>query len=464
VTLTPLSSTPAQTSRPDAREGRSHAASLHRIARIVLLATIFAAPWAIGAVEPWAWGALTGLAMLVLILWGAGWVQRGVFKLTWSSLYLPFLALIALALFQFFEHRTSDYPATREAVLKLLTDAVFFFLAGQLLFNESRNGKTIKQWGSMVLILAFGLSTLAVAQILTTGHGWIYWVIRTDYGPFGPYVSANDYCGLLEMLVPVAAGYILSGSSRRVPRIALWLMVGGCLGSVAMSGSRAGAVVMVLEVLIFTAIALRYRSRAHWHIGLLMVLGLLVCSVGIFAWVANGSREADRALSVFQTDKSIQVKMGDRLWVAKDTLRMALHHPISGVGVGAFETAFPPYMSHVSDLHWTHAHDDIAEGLSETGLPGAALLLWGLILFLSLGYFHIRDRVRADWGWIPVGALVGATGLLFHSLVDFNLRVPANALWFVVCLAVATQPGTWPDRPPRRRRESIPETDESIVN
>jgi O-antigen ligase len=333
-----------------------------------------------------------------------------------------------------------------------------------LLFNESRSGKTIQQWGLLVLILALGLSALAIAQVITTGHGWIYWYIRTPHGPFGPYVSANDYCGLLEMLIPVAAGYVLSGSSRRVPAVLLWIAVGVALASVAMSGSRGGAVVTLIEVLLFAYIAIRHQSRRHWGLGLPVILGLILISAGAFAWVANGQRETDRALSVFQTNKSLQVKMGDRLWVAKDTLRMALHHPWLGVGVGGFETAFPPYMSHVSDIHWTHAHDDFAEGLSETGLPGAVLLVWGMVLFISLGYFHIRERLRADWGWIPVGALVGATGLLCHSLVDFNLRIPANAAWFVVCLAVATHPGTWPDRAPRRVREPSPETDEGFVN
>jgi hypothetical protein len=39
-----------------------------------------------------------------------------------------------------------------------------------------------------------------------------------------------------------------------------------------------------------------------------------------------------------------------------------------------------------------------------------------------------------------MGAALGVVGLLVHSLVDFNLRVPANAAWFVVCLAIATHP------------------------
>jgi len=268
----------------------------------------------------------------------------------------------------------------------------------------------------------------------------------------------------LEMLIPISVGFVLSGSSHRVPRVILWLAVGVALASVAISGSRGGAGVILIELVLFGLIIYRHRSRGNWNLGFPLIAGLLLVSVGMFAWMANGGRRADRALSIFQTDKSIQVKMGDRFWVAKDTLRMALSHPWLGIGVGTFETAFPPYMSHPSDLHWTHAHDDFAEGLAETGVAGGVLLLWGLVLFFSLGFSHIRERLRAGWGWISIGAVVGATGLLCHSLVDFNMRVPANAAWFVVCVVLATQPGSWPDRSSRVTRESASGRTEEFLN
>ena len=435
----------------------------HVVARVLFFATIFGAPWAFGAVQPWAWGALTILAFLLLVLWAAGCAQLGVLRVNWSPLYLPFLALLALAAIQFFGHFTSDHLATREALLKLFANGVFFFLAGQLLFNESGSGRTMKRWGLLVLLLALGLSVLALAQVMTTGHGLIYWSIRTPFGPFGPYVSANDYSGLLEMLIPVAVGLVLSGSYHRVPRVLLWMAVGVALASVAISGSRGGAAVILIELLIFGFIILRFRSRSTVQFGLSLILGLLMASAILFAWMAGAGQRASRALSVFQTDKSIEVKMGDRFWVAKDTLKMALRHPWVGIGVGTFETAFPPNMTHVSDLHWTHAHDDFAEGLAETGLGGGILLLWGMALFISLGYFRIRERLRAEWGWIPVGALVGATGLLCHSFVDFNMRIPANAAWFVICVAVATQPASWPERSKRSRR-SAPERNNEFLN
>jgi O-antigen ligase len=433
-------------------------------ARVLFLATLFAAPWAFGAVQPWAWGAMTILAFLMLSLWAAGCVQRGVLRLSWSPLYLPFLGLLLLGAVQFFGRFTTDHLATREALLKLLTNLVFFFLAGQLLFTGSRIGRPMRRVGLLVTLLVLGLSVLALAQVMTTGHGLIYWSIHTPFGPFGPYVSANDYCGLMELLIPVAAGYILTGASPRVPRVLLWLAVGVALASVGISGSRAGAAVIFIEILIFGFIVFRYRSHGAWRLGFPVIVALILASAGVFAWMANGSQRTNRALSVFQTDKSIQVKMGDRFWVAKDTLRMASHHPVLGIGVGAFETAFPPFMTQVSDLHWTHAHDDFVEGLAETGLVGGVLMLWALLLFFKNGYSHFKERMRGDWGWIPVGALVGTTGLLCHSLVDFNMRVPANAAWFVVCVAIATQPGSWPERPSRTTRESEPARTGEFVN
>jgi O-antigen ligase len=90
------------------------------------------------------------------------------------------------------------------------------------------------------------------------------------------------------------------------------------------------------------------------------------------------------------------------------------------------------------DRHWTHAHDDVLEAAAETGLPGVVIILVSLALFVRVAFGHIAGRLQHKWGWIQLGAAVGAAGLFFHSFVDFNLRVPANAAWFVVCLAIAT--------------------------
>lgn len=434
------------------QSGRRSASPFQVSARILLVAALCGAPWAFGAVQPWAWASLTVLSIFTLALWAAGCAQVGTLKITWSAFYWPFLAFVLIACVQLLAGLTADRIATREAVLKLLTNFLIFFLAGQLLVPGEKS-RVLNWFGLIVTLLAFGLTALALAQVMTSSHGLIYWSIPTSFGPYGPYVSYNDYCGLMEMLIPIAVGYILSGSSAKPVRMLLWLGVGIALASVWMSGSRAGTAVMLAEALVLGLIILRYWEPVAWRRALPLLAGLVLASAAVLALVGS-DRVANRGWSVFQTDKSFEVKMGDRFWVARDTLEMARRHPVLGVGVGCFEAVFPSYASQPTDLRWTHAHDDIVEALAETGVVGGVVLLWGLVTFLRLAFRKLGKTLQTDWGWVRVGAVVGVLGLLAHSLVDFNLRIPANAAWFVVCLAIATQPYVLPNRPVMLIQES----------
>jgi len=42
---------------------------------------------------------------------------------------------------------------------------------------------------------------------------------------------------------------------------------------------------------------------------------------------------------------------------------------------------------------------------------------------------------------LRLGAALGCIGLLVHSLVDFNLHIPANAAWFAFCAGLAIARG-----------------------
>jgi O-antigen ligase len=443
--------------------GRTVESPLHGAARVLLLATLFGAPWAFGAVQPWGWGALVVLSVLALVLWAAGCAHGGALRVAWSPFYWPFLAFLAIACVQLFAGLTTDRIATREAVLKLVTNFVFFFLAGQLLCPQPTNRRPLRRWGVMVSLLAAGLSVLALAQIMTSSRGLIYWTVKTTYGPYGPYVSYNDYCGIMEMLIPVSVGYILSQSASKLSRMILWLAVGVDLASIWISGSRGGTAVTLVEAVIFGFIILRHWRQAAWRRMLPLIAGLILACAAVFTFVGTGS-VTNRGWSIFQTDKSFEVKLGDRFWVAKDTLRMAEKNPWRGVGVGCFEYVFPAYISQPTDLHWTHAHDDFVEALAETGFPGGFVVIWGVVVFFWLAFRNFSKTLRTDWGWIRLGAVVGSLGLCIHSLVDFNLRIPANAAWFVVCLAIVTQPYVLTERIRVLRPEPLWETDQRFVN
>lgn len=183
-----------------------------------------------------------------------------------------------------------------------------------------------------------------------------------------------------------------------------------------------------------------------------------------FSWMVSTGRVGTRALSVFETHGSLEVKLGDRYLVDVDTLRMVRAHPWIGVGVGCFESVFPNYLTSPMDRHWIHAHDDVIEAAAETGLPGVVIMLVSLALFAGVAFGQIGRRLHHRWGWIQIGAAVGAVGMFFHSFVDFNLRVPANAAWFVVCLAIATHARPAPTSSRKIAWDSVPDRNSEFIN
>jgi O-antigen ligase len=127
--------------------------------------------------------------------------------------------------------------------------------------------------------------------------------------------------------------------------------------------------------------------------------------------------------------------------MTKDSLRMFSMRPIWGWGLGTFPTVYPSYRSFYTNLFINEAHNDYAQLLVETGSLGFGLMLWFLIRLYRHGLPTSR---RWEFQWdraVSLAALLGCTGILFHSFVDFNLQIPANAaLFYVLCGLAASRP------------------------
>jgi O-antigen ligase len=143
------------------------------------------------------------------------------------------------------------------------------------------------------------------------------------------------------------------------------------------------------------------------------------------------------------TASAQDANFADRVSMAADSLRVFRAHPFAGVGLGGFETAYPPYQSVPGEKRVDHAHNDYAEALAETGTVGGILIVAALtFFFVQTGKNFRASRAPASdiVDWLRLGATIGCLGLLFHSFFDFNLHIPANAAWFVVCAGLACAP------------------------
>jgi O-antigen ligase len=403
-------------------------------ARAVLAASLLASPFAFGAVQAWAWAALYILSFLALAMWAMGCVRRGFVKIAWTPLYWPAALFLALGAVQYFAGLGETSYGAREALIKLLTDIIFFFLAGQLFADCS--SRTWRAFGLGVTAYAFLMALFAILQFFS-GHGLIYWVVSVPGSAFGPYVNHNDYAGLMEMLVPLSAAFVISQPRDEQHDTLLGFAVAVAAGSLLLSASRGGFVSLLAEIVIFAAILWKRSPKHKPRNTLLMGTLGVIAAASLFFWMAPQS-VSDRLGTVANVVHAPEATYGDRMHVAYDALRIFAAHPVLGTGLGSFGSVFPGYQTFPTDQTYPYAHNDYAQALAETGAVGAVIILWALALFFRSAFKDLPDRLESEAGWMQLGAAIGVCGLLVHSFVDFNLHIPANAAWFAVCVALST--------------------------
>jgi O-antigen ligase len=123
------------------------------------------------------------------------------------------------------------------------------------------------------------------------------------------------------------------------------------------------------------------------------------------------------------------------LW--RDTARLVGAHPLIGSGLGTFPVAFTAVQTTFLGKFVNHAHNDYLELASDLGIPAALLFFGSVVLLLT----NLAKRaVSSEAGFekaVALGCLGSIAAILLHSLTDFNLYIPANALLFSLILGLA---------------------------
>jgi len=115
-------------------------------------------------------------------------------------------------------------------------------------------------------------------------------------------------------------------------------------------------------------------------------------------------------------------------------------NPALGVGLGAYETAFSIYTKSDGSLRVPQSHNDYLQIVADCGIVGGLIALWFLYTLFKAVARGTRSRDRLYAG-LALGSGAGMFAMLVHSLFDFNLQVPSNALLFLLLSATATYVG-----------------------
>ncbi len=434
---------------------------------LLLILLVVASPWPFGSVTP---RAASILAATLLVFYGLywavqllrnrsataphgwPWILSGMAFVAIQNLPLPsaFSAVAAPAVARAYAplgtelddgvgaadgrwHPFSIEPFRTEwSLLQLLSLACAFHLANRLFRKTAARN-----------FLAYSLATVGVALSLFAVYQKarfgtvLYGRVPVESGtPFGPFVNHNHFAGYVEAAALVALGASI-GLTRRASALALLLAGSSVLIGIAhlLSHSRGGLLALGAGL---ATLAWLSRSRETGEGRLLLITGGAL-AVAAFLLVFAPSSLFQRLASFGSPagDDSIQFRV--KLW--SDSLGLWGSSPIVGTGLGTYSAAIPSYRSGPDEIRAEYAESDWLQLLCEAGIIGLAIAAILIGSSLRAGLKEARGETSERSRGVLHGAAAAAVALSVHGFVDFNFRIPSNALLFAVILGVIAPAG-----------------------
>ena len=416
-----------------------------------LLAAVVFTTLALGTVEAWSVAIFELIIVVLMLLWAAKVIVEKRIEIRIPPAALPLGALVLVGLAQSIaltgsSGQTSslsmDVEATRGAV------AVIFFLFMSFLIaaNFFDTPQRLRTLANFLIIFGLALAVFALVQHFTW-EGKLYWMRRVTSagaGTGGPFVNRNHFAGYMEMLIPIPAALALSRATRGETRVFYGFAAAIMSIAEAASLSRGGMVSLAAGLLFLAAIS-AWRSRdgsrperkSSFSLRpaflIVVMLGAIVAGV---VWVG-----ADFDILKRITHDPLTTSMAtDRQGVWGDTLTIFFAHPILGIGLGAFETVYPIYGRGDGSFVIQFAHNDYLQVLSDSGIVGGAIALW-FIIVIARAVMQVTRSADPFLRALGLGSAAGVFALLVHSLFDFNLQIPSNALLFLLLAAIVSRAG-----------------------
>ena len=402
----------------------------------LVLGILVFAPLALGAVDAWAFLVVQALTLGVLLVWAVRlWISPKP-QLLWPPLGW---VVLAFTLYAIARYLTADieYVARQEMIQVLMYAFLFFAIVNNLYRQE------FSQAISFTLIfLAMGIAGYAVFQYFTHSPSvWNYYEALYPGRGTGTFISPNNLAGFLELILPLAVAYILAGRITPVMRILLGYSALVIAAGIVVTFSRGGWAAGGLALLALLGILISYRQH---QLPAFLLLVFLIGGGAIFTakYLSKTTSYVQRMDETMNNGK-VELQLRSDLWQA--AAQMWRDNFWWGAGPAHYNYRYPAYRTERMQLQPDRAHNDYLNLLADWGTAGGLITLAGLTLF-GTGLWQTRNHVRRvekdfSHGYSNrfaffLGAAAGLLALALHSIVDFNLHIPANAILGVTLLAL----------------------------
>jgi O-antigen ligase len=262
---------------------------------------------------------------------------------------------------------------------------------------------------------------------------WFYRVNSVFYDPsiYGRFLVV----GIVASLVLVLFGR---------PRLALVAAAAATVTWLGLLPSFSQSSFIALGVAIVVALVVLWRDRALIPLSIAL---LLVVAIGV-----GTPQVRHRILG----KAGLSQATGGRSKLVSNGFKLAVHHPLIGVGAGGFKRGYANLTGlKGKDPKAAASHDTPITVAAETGIPGLALFLWLLVVGLSLPFR--RNPVSSATGRARLAFGLALIAIVVHSLF-YNALLEDPLFWALLGLTAlaARQREPRPVVAQRRPRQPSP--------
>ena len=309
----------------------------------------------------------------------------------------------------------------------------------------------------LLAMLAGAEGVLGLLQVGPSGGGMLYFGNEEpgQYVAIGTFVNRNHLAALLAMALPVIVGLLVYGmrpgrrthkrpasaplSEAAAKRTLLFGSAVIILVCLLFTRSRAGIATGLIGLACSAVVLVRARAaRAHTsrlRVASYVVVGLVLISIGVA--LAIGIGPLLQGLEPGQLQGSADFRWG----IYAATLRGAIEFLPFGSGLSTYAGVFPRFQ--VADVggYIDYAHNDYLQAFMELGLAAPVIVVLLFAAWLSRFIELLRDHAGRSFTLLQLGAGLGMVPMMLHSVFDFALHMPVNAMWFAALAGVMLHPG-----------------------
>jgi O-antigen ligase len=393
-------------------------------------------------------------------------------RLIYSLPTYAILAVVALLTVFWFAQ-----PRPRPAQTCLISSAIFFgYVLGRAFLSPapyvarpdiySIAGALVVYWFIALVCtnakprawVMIGLLTLALAHVLIgavqfrDGNNFmpISFLQRFDYGrrASGFYICPNHLAGALEVIGIFGISLVCWSRFPKWSKLLIGYAAAVCYFGVLLTGSRGGYASATVSLLVFATLSLvtlrRAGARLFFSIGAAGVVAAILAGALAFLVVKNNDYLANRTQNALDT---APIRLD--LWHA--ALEEWKAAPLLGTGAGTYLYYGRMFRTPRMQQDPIYAHNDYLHLLGEYGAVAGVLL----VLFLGTHLYHgwknflrlgpkrvaVSSDLLSTSLALNLGAISSVAAYLVHSVVDFNLHIPANALLLAFVFGILANAG-----------------------